>query len=103
MSFKAEENKHLKIHMKQKKKMDIPIDADYINEKNGKIVKVKKLPKELPNKSFVHLLYGPPGSGKSSYIHSLVCSNHDKGHRQSYKNLFKKIIFFTPPLSQDFA
>lgn len=102
MSFSATENKHLKIHMKKKTKMDIPLDDDYFEidgkTKRKKKIKVVKLPPELPSKSFIWLLYGPCGSGKSTYTESIICTDTIKNNRQSYKSLFKKIIFYTPQI-----
>ena len=97
MSFSSTPNNDLKIHIKKKTKMDRPIDADYVKDK--KKVKVVKLPRELPNQSFLWLLIGPPRSGKSTYIESLISSPVVNGKRQSYAGLFNKIIFFTPQIS----
>jgi hypothetical protein len=96
-SFTSTPNKELKIHIKPKTKMDQPIDADYIKDK--KKVKVNKLPNVLPNQSFLWILSGPPRSGKSSYIESLISTDNIKNKRQSYKGLFNRIIFVTPQIS----
>lgn len=96
--FTTTPNQHnLKIHMKKKSKMDKPLDADYYEKK--KLIKVDKLPPQLPNKSFCWFLIGPPGSGKSTYIESLITAPTVNGKRQSYIGLFDKIIFFTPDIS----
>ena len=96
--FTTTPNEHnLKIHMKKKTKMDRPLDADYYEKK--KLIKVDKLPPQLPNKSFCWFLIGPPGSGKSTYIESLLTAPTINGKRQSYIGLFDKIIFFTPDIN----
>ena len=98
--FKTKPNEHnLKIHMKKKTKMDKPLDADYYQKK--KLIKVAKLPPQLPNKSFCWFLVGAPGSGKSTYIESLLTAPTVNGKRQSYIGLFDKIIIFTPQI-EDF-
>lgn len=101
MSFTSTENKDLKIHIKQKTKMDKPLDAPYYTGKgkNKKLVTPTPLPNVLPNQSFLWLLIGPPRSGKSTYIESLISAPDVKNIRQSYKGLFNKIIFFTPQIS----
>ncbi len=90
--FHSTENNDIKIHIKPKTKMDKQLDADYV--KNKKLIKVDKLPKVLPNQSFLWLLIGPPRSGKSTYIESLITAPTKNGKRQSYIGLFDKIIFF---------
>ena len=95
--FHSTENNDIKIHIKPKTKMDKPLDADYVKDK--KKIKVDKLPKVLPNQSFLWLLIGPPRSGKSTYIESLITAPTKNGKRQSYIGLFDKIIFFTPQIS----
>ena len=81
--------------------MDKPMDEDYLVKRNNKVIKVKqtKLPQCLSNKSFLWLLLGPPRSGKSTYIESLLTAEMDKRKkRQSYEGLFEDIIFFTPQI-----
>ena len=97
MVFETVKNEDLKIHFTKKKKMDIPLDNDYYIGK--KLIKVDKLPNQLTNKSFIHLLIGPPRSGKSTYVESLITAPSVKGKRQSYVELFDEIIFITPQIS----
>jgi hypothetical protein len=99
MSISSIKNNDLQIHIKKKTKMDKLIDADYYIKK--KLIKPNKLPNILPNQSFLWLLIGPPRSGKSTYIESLITAEDIKNKRQSYIGLFKKIIFFTPQI-EDF-
>ena len=96
-SFTSTENKELKIHLKTKTKMDVPLDDDHVKDK--KKIKVNILPKVLPNQLFLWILSGPPRSGKSSYIESMLTADDVKGKRQSYKGLFNMIIFVTPQIS----
>ena len=95
--FSSTKNKDMQIHYKKKTKMDKILDADYYEGK--KLIKVAKLPMCLPNMSFLWLLIGPPRSGKSTYIESLLTTPVKNGKRQSYIGLFDEIIFFTPQIS----
>jgi hypothetical protein len=101
MSFSSTENKDLKIHIKKKTKMDNPLDAPYYTGKGKqrKLITPTPLPNCLPSQSFLWILSGPPRSGKSSYIESLISTDDVKNKRQSYKGLFNRIIFVTPQIS----
>jgi len=97
MAFKTVKSNNLKIHFTKKTKMDLPLDKDYYIKK--KLIKVDKLPPQLTNKSFLHLLIGPPRSGKSTYVESLITAPTVNGERQSYVELFDEIIFITPQIT----
>jgi|GEM_PF-6359985 len=101
MPFTSIENNDIKIHIKPKSRMDQPIDAPYYKGKGKqkKLVTPNPLPNVLPNQSFLWLLIGPPRSGKSTYIESMLTAPDVKGKRQSYRGLFNRIIFFTPQIS----
>ena len=96
--FTSKPNKDMEIKYSKKTKMDKILDKDYTDD-NDKLVKVAKLPLCLPNQSFLWLLLGPPRSGKSTYIESLLTAPVVKGKRESYIGLFDEIIFFTPQIS----
>ena len=96
--FTSKPNKDMEIKYSKKTKMDKILDRDYKDD-NDKLVKVAKLPLCLPNQSFLWLLIGPPRSGKSTYIESLLTAPVVKGKRESYIGLFEEIIFFTPQIS----
>ena len=96
--FKSIPNSDMEIKYNKKTKMDKILDRDYKDD-NDKPVKVDKLPMCLPNQSFLWLLIGPPRSGKSTYIESLLTAPVKKGKRESYIGLFEEIIFFTPQIS----
>ena len=101
MPFSSTCNNDIKIHIKPKTRMDHPIDAPYYTGKgkHRKLITPNPLPNVLPNQSFLWLLIGPPRSGKSTYIESLLTAPDIKGKRQSYRGLFNRIIFFTPQIS----
>lgn len=95
--FVSTKNPDMEIKMKKKTKMDRVLDQDYYEGK--KKIKVAKLPVCLPNVSFLWTLIGPPRSGKSTYIESLITAPVVNGKRESYLELFDEIVFFTPQIS----
>ena len=101
MPFTSSPNNDIKIHIKKKTKMDQPIDSPYYKGKGKqkKLITPNPLPNILPNQSFLWILSGPPRSGKSTYIESLLTAPDVKGKRQSYRGLFNRIIFVTPQIS----
>ena len=59
------------------------------------------LPLPLPNYSgFNFVISGPSGSGKTTLLTSIMSSRKKKGIRQSYRNLFDKILICSPTLGQ---
>jgi nucleoside-triphosphatase THEP1 len=59
------------------------------------------LPPPLPNYSgFNFVISGPSGSGKTTLLTSIMSSRKKKGIRQSYRNLFDKILICSPTLGQ---
>ena len=59
------------------------------------------LPEPLPNYSgFNFVISGPSGSGKTTLLTSIMSSRKKKGIRQSYRNLFDKILICSPTLGQ---
>lgn len=55
------------------------------------------IPEPLPRGSFFWAVIGTPGSGKSSYLVSLLTSRKPN---KAYRNIFEEIIFVIPPASQ---
>jgi nucleoside-triphosphatase THEP1 len=59
------------------------------------------LPEPLPNYSgFNFVISGPSGSGKTTLLMSITSARKKKGIRQSYRNLFDKILICSPTLGQ---
>jgi len=57
------------------------------------------LPEPLANQSFIWALVAKPRSGKTTYLMSLLTKKKVKGIRQSYRGLFKNIIFVSPTIA----
>ena len=82
--FQTIKNQDLKIH-KCEMKCDTKIGLD--------------IPDPLPDESFCMLICGSPGSGKSSFISSIISSKKKNGVRQSYRQLFEHIIVCSPSIA----
>ena len=70
------------------------------NTKNhlDKII-VADIPEPLPNYSgFCMVIAGSSGSGKTTFLYSIVTKNKKKGVRQSYKKVFNNIYVISPTI-----
>ena len=57
----------------------------------------ESIPEPLPRGSFFWSIVGTPGSGKSSYLHSLLCARKPN---RVYRGVFNDVYFVCPPASQ---
>ena len=89
MSLKIteEKNEHLKVH-NTSNNLDKPLAPD--------------LPEPLPNYSgFSMLICGASGSGKTTFLYSIMSKPKRKGVRQSYKKVFDRIYIISPTIGKD--
>ena len=81
--------------------LELPNDKLVIQNSKNNLDKIldKSIPAPLPNYSgFCMVIAGSSGSGKTTFLYSIMTKNKKNGVRQSYKKVFNNIYVISPTI-----
>jgi ABC-type dipeptide/oligopeptide/nickel transport system ATPase component len=81
--------------------LELPNDKLVIQNSKNNLDKIldKSIPTPLPNYSgFCMVIAGSSGSGKTTFLYSIMTKNKKNGVRQSYKKVFNNIYVISPTI-----
>ena len=81
--------------------LELPNDKLVIQNSKNNLDKIiaKDIPEPLPNYSgFCMIISGSSGSGKTTFLYSIMTKNKKNGVRQSYKKIFNNIYVISPTI-----